>query len=324
MDALHPALRAAPRPDRSELEFDLDEALRAVVKLRAAVPRNAFTAPILGTEREGSGVVIDADGLVLTIGYLITEADKVTLTLDGGSTVDAEPIAYDHETGFGMVRALTPLDTRPLPIGASSRVAEGDRVVAASFGGYDHAVKGTVASKREFAGSWEYLLDEAIYTTPVHPYWGGAALIDMAGTLVGTGSLYIEETAAGGARLPGNMFVPIDLLQPIRESMIKAGRADRAPVPWLGMYTAEASERLVITGVAPNAPADQAGVEPGDIVLSVEGVAVTSLAHMYRTLWQSVVPGDEIRFTLLRDDDVVSLRVRSGDRYDYLNLPRRH
>ncbi len=295
-----------------------------MVRLRAEIPGSAFTATILGAEREGSGVAIDDEGLVLTIGYLIAEASRVTLTLEGGETVDAAPIAYDHETGFGMVRAMAPLGARPMPLGASARVREGDRVVVAAFGGYDHAVDGKVVSKREFAGSWEYLLDEAIYTAPVHPYWGGAALIDRAGALVGAGSLYVEEAAAGGTRRPGNMFVPIDLLQPIRDSMIRTGRADRARLPWLGMYTAEAARRLVVTGVAPNAPADQAGVEPGDVILNAAGVAVEGLAQLYRTLWRAARPGEEIRFTLLRDDDVVTLRIRSGDRYDYFDLPRRH
>ena len=295
-----------------------------MVRLRAEIPGRAFTATILGTEREGSGVAIDDEGLVLTIGYLIAEASRVTLTLEGGEAVDAAPIAYDHETGFGMVRATAALGVRPMPLGASAGVREGDRVIVAAFGGYGHAVDGKVVSKREFAGSWEYLLDEAIYTAPIHPYWGGAALIDRTGALVGTGSLYVEEAAAGGARRPGNMFVPIDLLRPIRDSMIRTGRADRARLPWLGMYTAEAAGRLVVTGVAPNAPADQAGVEPGDVILNAAGVAVEGLAQLYRTLWRAARPGEEIRFTLLRDDDVVTLRIRSGDRYDYFDLPRRH
>ncbi len=324
LDLLHPGLRTAPGPDREALGYDVDRALGAVLKLRAEVPPDAFTAPILGTEREGSGVVIDDDGLVLTIGYLITEADRVTLTMPDGAAVAAQPLAYDHETGFGMVRALEPLEATPLPIGASEAVAEGDSVVVASFGGYDHAIAARVVSKREFAGSWEYMLDEALFTAPMHPYWGGAALLDSEGRLIGTGSLYTEEPAPGERNRQGNMFVPIDLLAPIRRAMETTGSAGRQSRPWLGMHTAEDDERLIVIGVAPNAPADSSGVQPGDIVLGVAGVAVKGLAHMYRTVWSSGSAGGVIRFTLLRDDDVITLRIRSGDRYDFLNMPRRH
>ncbi len=324
LDLLHRGIGVAPAPDRETLGYDLDRALGAVLKLRAEVPPDAFTAPILGTEREGSGVVIDDAGLVLTIGYLVTEAARVTLTTASGAAVAAEPLAYDHETGFGMVRALEPLAATPLPIGAAHSVAEGDAVVVASFGGYDHAVAARVVSKREFAGSWEYMLDEAIFTAPMHPYWGGAALLDGDGRLVGTGSLYTEEPAPGEGSRQGNMFVPIDLLAPIRQSMETTGRAGRQSRPWLGMHTAEADERLMVIGVSPNAPADRGGARPGDIVLGVEGVAVDSLAHMYRTVWASGSAGGMIRFTMLRDDDVITLRIKSGDRYDYLDSPRRH
>ena len=324
VDTLHPALRSAPRPDRDELAYDLDRALDAVVRLRAEVPADAFTAPILGTEREGSGVVIDDHGLVLTIGYLITEAAEVTLTLAGGRTVPAEAIAYDHETGFGMAQAVEPVDVPALEIGRSAPLRQGDSVVVAACGGYSHSIRGRVMAIREFAGSWEYLLDQAIFTAPLHPYWGGAALIDGDGMLVGIGSLYTEQALAGEDSLPGNMFVPIDYLKPIRAAMVRRGRAERPSRPWLGMYAAEAGERLVVTGVAPDAPADQGGVEPGDVVLSIEGVPVTTLAQMYRTLWGAGPAGEEIRLTMLRDDDVVTLRIRSGDRYGYLDLPRRH
>ena len=324
LDLLHPALQSAQRPDRDKLGFDLDEALRSVVRLHAEVPSDAFTAPILGTEREGSGTVLDDKGLVLTIGYLITESNAINLTLSDGKAVPGEAVAYDHETGFGLVRALEPLDVPPLAIGDSGALAEGDDVVVASFGGYSHAIAGRVVSRREFAGSWEYMLDHALYTIPMHPYWGGSALLDSAGRLVGTGSLYIEQSIPGEGTMPGNMFVPIDLLKPILDDMLATGRARRKSRPWLGMYTAEAMDRLVVTGVADNGPADKSGVEPGDVVLSVEGVPVKGLAEMYRTVWGAGAAGDEIRFTLLRDDDVITVRVQSGDRYSYLNLPRRH
>ncbi len=321
---VHPALLRAPRPDRAAIGYDLDRVLDAVFRLHAEVPRTAFTASILGTEREGNGVAIDADGLVLTIGYLMSEASAVTLLGRDGRKVEADPVAYDHETGFGMVRARAPLGVAPVPIGRSARLAESDPVIVASCGGEDHAIAANVVSIHEFAGSWEYMLDRAVYTAPMHPYWGGAALIDRRGELVGIGSLYIEHAIEGDAPAPGNMFVPIDLLEPIGPAMIRTGRAARPPRPWLGMYVGESERRLIVTGVAPNAPADQAGLQPGDVLLSLEGVAVSGLGHYYRTLWAAGPPGAKLRFTLLRDDDVLSLRVEAGDRYDYMKLPRRH
>jgi S1-C subfamily serine protease len=301
LNLLHPGLRTAPGPDREALGYDVDLALGAVLKLHAEVPPDAFTAANLGTEREGSGVVIDDNGVVLTIGYLITEAREVTLTMPDGTHIET-----------------------PLPIGSAEGIAEDDPVVIASFGGYDHAIAGRVVSKREFAGSWEYMLDEAIFTTPMHPYWGGAALIDGGGRLVGTGSLFTQEPVAGDQTRQGNMFVPIDLLAPIRESMEKTGGAGRQPRPWFGMHTAEDGDRLIVIGVAADGPADQSGLEPGDIVLGVEGVAVKGLPHMYRTIWGAGSAGTVIRFTILRDDDVITVRVESGDRYDILSAPRRH
>jgi S1-C subfamily serine protease len=321
---LHPLLKAAPRPDRDVFAFDLERALRSIVRLHAVVPDGAFTAAGLGTERQGSGIVIDGAGLVLTVGYLIVEASQVMLGLPGGRQIPGHAIAYDHETGFGMVRALEDMGLEPLPFGASASVHADDPVVIASFGGLGHSIGGRVVARREFAGSWEYLLDDAIFTAPMHPYWGGAALIDARGRLVGTGSLYTEETLPDRGTSPGNMFVPVDLLKPIYDDMVATGRARRPQRPWLGMYTADAGGRLIVTGVAPKGPAAQAGIEPGDAVLSLQGVAAKDLPHLYRTLWAAGDAGASVRFTLLRDDDVLTVNVRTADRYGFLDLMRRH
>lgn len=324
LDLLHPALIGAEKPDPADLPYDLERALGAVFKLHADVPATARTAMTLGTEREGNGILIDDEGLVITIGYLITEADEIRLTDVNGQTFEAQPVGYDHETGIGLVRAVGDTGATPLPIGDSAAVSVEDHAVIASFGGHKHAVSARVVAVREFAGSWEYMLDEAICTVPVHPYWGGAALLDATGALVGVGSLYVEHSVDDGSPIPGNLFVPINLLAPIREAMVRTGRAERAPRAWLGAYVEEVDDRLMITGVAPNGPGDQAGLQPGDLVLSLEGVAVSDLPDYYRTLWASGAPGGEVRFTILRDDDVLTVRAKTGDRYDWLNLPRPH
>ena len=218
------------RPKPEDWRFDLDHALDAVVLVRAEIPEDAFTAPILGTERAGNGVVIREDGLVLTIGYLITEASVIWLTTNKGAAIGGFPLAYDQATGFGLVQPLGKLGVRPIERGSAAAIRVGENVVVAGHGGRAHALKATVFAKREFAGYWEYVLDEALFTAPAHPQWGGAALIDADGKLVGIGSLLVQEKIDAGT-LQGNMFVPIDLLDPILDDMVKTGRAGARAAP---------------------------------------------------------------------------------------------
>ena len=321
MQLLHPALAAAPRPDRATLGYDLDTALSAVVRLHADVDQHCVTASMLGAEREGAGIVIDENGLILTVGYLIVEARDVTISILGrGEPVVGEAIAYDHETGLGMVRTVDPLDVTPLPLGSAQNLKAGDAVTVSGYGGVDQVVM-----RQEFAGPWEYMLDNAIYTTPLHPYWGGAALIGPDGALAGVGSLYLEEPMGEGTEpRPGNMFVPIDELLPIFDDLVSTGRALRPPRPWVGVHVTEAENRLYVTGVTEDGPGHRAGFRPGDAVLSIERVPVETLSEMYRILWAAGEAGVEIRYTVLRDDDIVTIRVTSGDRYAFLDLPQRH
>jgi S1-C subfamily serine protease len=323
---LHPALMGAPRPKPESLPFDLNAALDAVVGVAAEIPGDAYTAPTLGTERAGNGVLIDANGLVVTIGYLIAEATKVTLVMKDGETLPAHPIGYDHVTGFGLLRADRPRSAKPLALGSSATVQAGDPVIVAAYGGINQSIDGRVTVKREFAGSWEYLLDEAIFTTPMHPSWGGAALISQRdGKLVGVGSLYVQETVPGKRTSAGNMFVPIDLLLPIYDDLVNYGRPRREPRPWVGMYVAEHEDQLVVTGVQPNGPSDQAGMHPGDVIMGVAGKRVgASLAEFYRRIWSLGAAGTEVPLAILRGGESVRVQIRSSDRLSYMKLPRRH
>jgi len=310
-----------PRPE--EFRFDLDRALDALVMVRAEIPEQAFTAGILGTERLGNGVVIRDDGLVLTIGYLITEASSIWLTTQGGAAVAGTPLAYDQSTGFGLVQPLGKLDATVLERGSSKRCAIGDDVLVAGHGGRAHALKAKLLAKREFAGYWEYLLDEALFTAPAHPQWGGAALIGRDGRLHGIGSLLVQEKITDEAD-QGNMMVPIDLLEPILDDLLATGRSSRPPRPWLGIYTTELSGHVVVAGVADGGPAERAGLQTGDILLEVEGARIAGLADLFRKIWRIGVAGVEVPLTVVREGKGMHLAVRSIDRADLLWKPHLH
>ena len=311
------------QPRNEEARFDLEGALDSMVLLRAEVPEDAFTAGILGTERIGNGVVIRDDGLVLTIGYLITEASTIWITTNKGVVVPAFPLAYDQTTGFGLVHPLGKLGLRPLARGSAASCRIGENVVIAGHGGRARALRGTVFAKREFAGYWEYVLDEAIYTAPAHPQWGGAALIGSEGRLLAIGSLLVQEKVDGGL-LQGNMLVPIDLLEPIFDDMLKLERPRREARPWLGMYTTEAGSKLVVAGIAPGAPADRAGVKVGDIIIDVAGEKPSSLADLWRRVWRLGPSGTQVPLKLQRKSGLVVLNLVSADRNAFLKKPHLH
>ncbi len=317
------AFPAEMRPRPEDWRFDLDGALDAVVQLRAEIPEDAFTAQILGTERAGIGVVIRDDGLVLTIGYLITEASTLWLTTNKGVVVPGFPLAYDQVTGFGLVQPLGKLGVRPLPPGSAAACRVGENVVIAGHGGRAHALRATVFAKREFAGYWEYVLDEAIYTAPAHPQWGGSAMIGSDGKLLAIGSLLVQEKVDAGT-LQGNLLVPIDLLAPILEDMLRLGRPAQPPRGWLGLYTTEAGGKLVVAGVAPGGPAERGGIKVGDIVLEVAGEKPDSLADLWRAVWALGPPGSDVPLKLMRKSATVNTRLRSADRQDFLKKPHLH
>ncbi|HTQ34287.1 MAG TPA: S1C family serine protease [Stellaceae bacterium] len=312
-----------PKPD--DVPFDLDEKLNGIVGLQATVPEDAFTASTLGTERAGSGVLIRKDGLVLTIGYLITEAESIWLTSAVGGAVPATVIGYDQETGFGLVQALGRLNIPALDLG-TGRVGAGDKVVIAAEGGRRHAIAAKVVARQEFAGHWEYLLDRAIFTAPAHPFWGGAGLIGADGTLVGIGSLHVQRSNGRELRRDVNMVVPIDLLPPILDDMMTYGRPNRPPRPWLGLYAAEVEDEnaVVVAGMSERGPAIKSGLKPGDRILAVRDDPVSSLASFWRRVWASGAAGCEVVLQVQRDKDQMTVRVPSADRTRLLKAPRLH
>jgi S1-C subfamily serine protease len=317
------AFPAELRPRAEDWDFDLERALGALVLLRAEIPEDAFTAQILGTERVGNGVVIRDDGLVLTIGYLITEATSVWITTARGAVVAGHPLAYDQQTGFGLVLPLERLHAPALARGSAAAAEVGDDVLIAGHGGREHAIKGQLFDKREFAGYWEYVLDEALFAAPAHPQWGGSALIGEDGRLLGIGSLLVEERR-GEETLQGNMFVPVDLLEPILDDLVQRGRPPRPPRPWLGMYTTEVSGKLVVAGLAAAGPADRAGVQLGDLVVAVGDERPRGLAEFFRAVWRRGPAGTEVPLTVARNGERLQMRLASADRGDFLKKPRLH
>ncbi|WP_419898881.1 S1C family serine protease [Roseomonas sp. USHLN139] len=315
---------AALQPQPDDYDYDLDRALSAVVTLRTRIPEDAFTAETLGMERLGSAVQFREDGLLLTIGYLVTEAEEVWLTTADGRAVPGHVVGFDQVTGFGLVQALGRLDLPALPLGASSTLQPGDGIVFAGAGGRAGALAGRVVARQPFAGYWEYLLDDAIYTAPAHPLWGGGAIIGPRGELMGIGSIQLGHDPGDGKVRVLNMSVPTDLLKPILPEMLAQGRPSAPPRPWLGVSATAEEGRLVLIGVSRKGPAARAGLKRGDIVLAVDRQPVVDEASFFRALWSLGPAGVDVPLVLDRDGDRFEVTVTSGDRNLFLKSRRLH
>jgi S1-C subfamily serine protease len=310
------------QPRAEDYSYDLERALSSIVGLHSIIPSDGFTAETLGAERAGNGVLIDK-GLVLTVGYLITEAATVWLHLGDGRVMEGHALGFDQETGFGLVQALGSIDLPVLPIGSSRLAQNGDRVVIGGAGGRTRSLAGRIVARQEFAGYWEYVLDEAIFTSPAHPNWGGTGLISAQGELIGIGSLQLER-AREGKNEHLNMVVPIDLLTPILDDLRKFGRVNKPARPWLGVYSTEIEDKIVAVGIAPKGPAARAELKTGDVILAVKGENVTTLASFYRKVWSLGQAGVEVPLTLYREGVTFDVRVNSSDRAKFLKAPRMH
>jgi S1-C subfamily serine protease len=318
--ALAAMLPVSPSAVRAQGPATLEELVSAVVRVKTFINPDGRTVATLGPERQGSGVVIGADGLVVTIGYLMLEAHAVEITTGAGQTVPADVVGYDHESGFGLVKAASSLKVRPMPLGKSADLKENDPVLVASFGGPEMVSAARVAALREFAGSWEYLLDQAIFTAPPHPAWSGAALINREGKLVGVGSLIVGDATGRRDGTAGNMFVPIDRLPPIMAELMADGRVSGPARPWLGLTTEDAGGRLLVQRVAPGGPAEKAGIEKGAVVVGVDGRPASSLADFYRMVWARGAAGISVPLDVEHSDKKRRVDVKTMDRMDHLKM----
>jgi S1-C subfamily serine protease len=298
----------------------LEDLVSSVVRIKTFIAPDGRTVENLGREREGSGIVIDDNGLILTIGYLMVEAHAAEAISNDGRAVPANVVGYDHETGFGLLRTIEPLKLKPLGLGKSGAVQEGDPALVASFGGPQMVAPVRVVSKRAFAGSWEYLLDQALYTAPPHPIWSGAALISREGKLIGVGSLIVGDATGGTDKKPGNMFVPIDLLPPILADLIADGRTSGPAKPWLGVNAEDASGRLLVARVTAGGPAEKAGIERGDLIVGVNGEATKTMAEFYRKVWALGTAGATIPLDIEQGGGKRRIEIKSMNRLDHLKL----
>ena len=320
------SIPSALQPRAQQLSFDLDAALQSVVQLRSEVAEDAFTAGVLGTARSGNGIVLQhaQQTVVLTVGYLITEAHSVWLTTYDGRIVAGHPLAYDQVTGFGLVLPLGELNTPHLQLGSTDSLVAGSEVLIIGHGGASHSLNAKLLAKREFAGYWEYLLETALFTTPPHPQWGGTAMVDHHGKLAAVGALLMQE-ATRGDTFDTNVFIPVDLLLPIIDDLLLTGKVNRPTRPWLGLYSAEQQGgHIVVAGVIEEGPAFRAGVRAGDLIESVAGRHVKTLAEFYRTLWAQGPAGSVVTLAVRRGKRTTTIDITSAARDDFLLQPRAH
>jgi S1-C subfamily serine protease len=311
------------QPDPADCAFDLAQSLRAVIGLKANVPMTAFTARTLGTEREGSGVILQG-GLVLTMGYLITEAETIWLLTADGRAVAGDVLGTDQDTGFGLVQPLGRLEAPSLELGQPESVAVGSAAIFAAAGGLAHTIETRIIARQEFAGYWEYLIDDAIFIAPAHPSWGGGALLGADGRLLGIGSLILQHGDGTGRRGDMNMVVPVSLLRPVLDDLVTAGRVRRPPRPWLGLYAVETGETIVVRALAEGGPAMTAGVRAGDRIVGVGEQSVSDLSGLWQRIWAAGPPGAAVTLKLRRERRPLSITVNSAERAAFLRGPRLH
>jgi len=311
-------------PDPADYDGQALKALDSVVSVRTRIPDDAMTADILGTEREGHGVVINDEGLILTIGYVVTEANSVWLVDHSGATLQGHVVAYDQQSGLGLVQALGKCKLPPVVLGKSADLSLGQSMLLAGCGGVENTQQVQIGGVDEFAGYWEYLLDSAIFTVPAHPFWSGAALIGEDGMLYGIGSLILQTVDQDDTVSGANMVIPIDLLPPILNDLLLYGKRNEPARPWVGWFAQESSDGLVINSLSDEGPADKAGLHSGDRILQVEGRSVETLPELFRAVWSAGEAGVEISVLYERNQIKESTFISTVDRQALLKSASVH
>ncbi len=311
-------------PSEEDLEFDLALRVASLVSLRSQIPADALSAESLGTERSGNGVVIESSGLILTIGYLISEAESIWITDEQGRVSQGMVTAYDQPTGFGLVQPLASSDLPAIPLGDSTAIQPGEHVIVCGNGNDDQVINALVTAKREFAGYWEYVLDEAIFTAPAHPNWGGAAMLNSKGELCGIGSLLVQQVTQTGETIAGNMMVPIDILKPVLDELKTSGKRNQQARPWMGMLIQESSDELTVISLHDQGPAQAAGIQVEDRIVALDDIRVDGLANLFRRVWDTGPAGCILNFTIQRDDQLLEIPLLTIDRSSRLKTGTVH
>ena len=312
------------RPKPEDYQYDLEDALVSVLQISSIVPEHAFSARTLGTERAGNAVMIGEDGLVLTIGYLVNEAEQVWLRSGDGRVAQAHVLGIDNSSGFALVQTFGNLGVKPLTIGDSDVGQIGDEVVFAGGGGRQRSVAARIVARQQFAGYWEYLVEQAMFTSPAHPNWGGSAVIGAQGQLIGIGSLQLEQQRGQGRTEHINMSVPINLLKPVMDDLRKFGKPNTPSRPWLGVYATETDRRVVLMGIVDRGPAKKHDLRQGDVILSVAGAPVIDLAGFYNKLWALGEAGVVAPLSIMRDGRKLDMNIPTADRNRVANAPKLH
>ena len=315
---------SAMQPAREDYDYDLESVLESMVTISSRIPEDAFTAETLGTDRAGNGILISERGIVLTIGYLISEAEEIWIRANDGRLFPGHPLAYDQQTGFGLVQALAHIDLPVAKMGVGTDAVTGDSVLVAGAGGRQRSVAATIVARQEFAGYWEYVIDDALFTAPAHPNWGGTGVFNERGELIGVGSLHLEQGATEDSTEHMNMIVPINLLTPILSDLMKFGQRQEPPRPWLGLYATELDDKVVVVGRSQRGPARKADLHNGDIIEAVGGRQVTSLANLYHLIQAQGEAGTTIELTIERDEETMDVAVTSDDRTRMFRPPKLH
>jgi S1-C subfamily serine protease len=317
-----PALAASPPSVQQDGIETLTRALQAVVGVQVTATEDARSAQTLGRQRAGSGVVIGPDGLILTIGYLILEADSIQVTTHDNRVIPARPVGYDQATGFGLVRALLPLrGTQPVTLGSAADTAPETPLIAAT-GGEDGGMALTrLVSARPFSGYWEYHIENALFTAPPLRNHSGAPLFNRRGELLGIGSLFVGNALGDERPVPGNMFVPVDLLKPVLAEMQQTGSTRVSRRPWLGLSSTEQGGRVQIVRVSREGPAYEAGLAAGDVVLAIDDEKVSTLEGFYKKLWARPDPEGEVRLIVLHGSEIRQVTVKAVDRMKTIRRP---
>jgi S1-C subfamily serine protease len=312
------------RPKQKNFDFELEKTLSAIVGISSRIPETAHSAQTLGTKRIGHGVFIKANGLVVTVAYLAMEADEIWLSLSNGHKIQAHALAFDFDTGLCLLQPLAHITTPYLSMGSAKALKVHDRVILAGAGGLHHAIASEVVARQSFAGYWEYLIHNAILTSPAHPQWGGAAMINDKGELVGIGSLQLEQESEQGETEALNLCIPIDVLPPILDELISYGRPNRPARPWLGCHAAEIENQIVIIGISKRSPARRADLRTGDIVRAIDGKPLSSLSDFWRHLWSAGPAGCDVKLTLFREDTEFDVTIRTTERMRVMRQEKLH